>query len=313
MLEIRRYESSLREDWDGLVERSRQGTFLLARGYMDYHSDRFSDMSLMFYEGGTPMALLPANVDGDGLHSHQGLTYGGLVFDERLTSGAALGLFREMNAYLGSMGIRSVTYKRIPWIYHRLPAEEDLYAIWRECSASLVGRDISTAIPMDSRLGWSRDRRYGVNKARRNGVAVGESDDIGAFWRVLEDNLRDKYGARPVHTAGEMELLRSRFPGRIRLYAATRDGRTLGGTVLYDCGRVVHAQYISASPEGKALRVIDAVIDFVLGHAMGGGGWLDFGKSTEEGGRILNEGLIYQKEGFGGRGICYDTYRWETK
>ena len=34
----------------------------------------------------------------------------------------------------------------------------------------------------------------------------------------------------------------------------------------------------------------------------------DFGVSTEQRGSYLNEGLIFQKEGFGGRAICYDTY-----
>ena len=38
--------------------------------------------------------------------------------------------------------------------------------------------------------------------------------------------------------------------------------------------------------------------------------YFDFGISTEHNGRLLNEGLIYQKEGFGGRGICYDTYEY---
>ena len=34
----------------------------------------------------------------------------------------------------------------------------------------------------------------------------------------------------------------------------------------------------------------------------------DFGISTEQGGRYLNEGLIFQKEGFGARTVVYDTY-----
>ena len=38
--------------------------------------------------------------------------------------------------------------------------------------------------------------------------------------------------------------------------------------------------------------------------------YLDFGRSTEGDGSILNGGLIAQKEGFGGRAICYDTYEW---
>ena len=36
--------------------------------------------------------------------------------------------------------------------------------------------------------------------------------------------------------------------------------------------------------------------------------YLDFGISTEQDGKWLNEGLIFQKEGFGGRAVCYDQY-----
>ena len=86
----------------------------------------------------------------------------------------------------------------------------------------------------------------------------------------------------------------------------------LGGTVLYITPQVVHAQYISASPEGKAMRVIDAIYDRILNHDFADGLYFDFGKSTEDRGRVLNESLIYQKEGFGGRGVCYDWYEWEV-
>jgi hypothetical protein len=40
--------------------------------------------------------------------------------------------------------------------------------------------------------------------------------------------------------------------------------------------------------------------------------YLDFGKSTETHSDILNENLIYQKEGFGARAVCYDTYEWDV-
>ena len=42
---------------------SKNGTFLFLRAYMDYHSDRFHDHSLMFHnEKGKLIAVLPANI-----------------------------------------------------------------------------------------------------------------------------------------------------------------------------------------------------------------------------------------------------------
>lgn len=310
MIDIRHYEPQSASEWNAFVAESKNGTFLFDRRYMDYHSDRFADSSLMVYRDGRLFALLPANREGDVLCSHRGLTYGGLVTGPSATASAVVETFEAVNAYLRGEGLRRVVYKAVPWIYHRIPAEEDLYALFRVCRARLVARDISSAIMQPHRLKWHRDRRYGINRCRNNGVAVELSDDFEGFWPVLEDNLMRSHGARPVHSLGEIRLLKSRFPDNILLYVARRDGRVLGGTVLYVTPQVVHAQYISASAEGKALRVIDAIYDRILNGDFADCLYFDFGKSTEDFGRVLNESLIYQKEGFGGRGVCYDWYEW---
>ncbi len=306
--EIRRYTPEDKAEWNAFVAASKNGTFLFDRNYMDYHADRFSDFSLMFYREDRLYALLPANKDGRTLVSHGGLTYGGLVTDSSATANGVVQLFGQLVKYLASQGFDAFVYKAIPWIYHRHPAEEDLYALFRTGRARLLARDISSTIIQSRPLKWHRDRRYGINRCRNNGVEVGQSDDYAAFWRVLDDNLMATYGVHPVHSLDEMLLLKSRFPRNIVLYSATKDGRTLGGTVLYLTPQTVHAQYISASPEGKRLRVIDAIYDRILNEDFAFFPIFDFGKSTEGHGRVLNESLIYQKEGFGARGVCYDTY-----
>lgn len=312
MFEIKRYTSADAAEWNNFVAGSKNGTFLFDRGYMDYHADRFADHSLMIYRDDRLYALLPACADADGtLWSHRGLTYGGVITSVDASATDMVSLFAELNGFLRSVsGIRRVVYKAVPWIYHRLPAEEDLYAIFRECNARLFSREISSTIFLESRVRWSHGRKCGVSKARNNGVTVECSSDLAGFWQVLTANLNTRYGVNPVHTLAEMELLKSRFPANICLYVARRDGEVVGGTVLYDFGRVVHSQYISASAEGKRLGAIDAIYDRILNHDFADRRYFDFGKSTEEQGRRLNESLIFQKEGFGGRGVCYDTYEW---
>lgn len=312
MFEIKRYSEEWKAEWDGFIDRSKNGTFLLKRDYMDYHSDRFSDFSLMFFLKDRLYAVLPANTNEGTLYSHQGLTYGGLITDSNAKAAEVCALFAEMNAFLKTNEIGRVVYKAIPWIYSSLPAEEDLYAIFRTCDARIMSRDISSTIIGCDKIKWSRDRRYGINKARNNNVSVNKCDDFAGFWKILSANLENKYDVRPVHSLEEILLLKSRFPDNIQLYAAYRDEEMLGGTVLYLTGQTVHAQYISASPEGKHLRVIDAIYDWILNHDFSDIPYFDFGKSTEQGGRFLNETLIYQKEGFGARGVCYDTYEWKV-
>ena len=314
MFEVKQYTQEQAQEWNEFIEDSRQGTFLFNRSYMDYHADRFKDVSLMIYRKGQLYALLPANRLGDTLYSHQGLTYGGLITKKQSTTAEICEVFIKINEYLYHSGVQRVIYKPTPWIYHCYPGEEDLYTLTYICHAQLTSRDISSTIPFDSRIKFSESRRSGIRKATRAGVTVRESKDLATFWDILDKNLTNKYATHPVHSLEELTLLHSRFPNSIRLFMAYNNkGIAIGGTIIYEMPRVVHSQYISASPEGKRLGAIDLLFDYILNDVYANHkGFFDFGKSTEEEGKILNTTLIFQKEGFGGRGVCYDCYEWET-
>lgn len=313
MFEILRYTPSHADEWNQFVATSKNGTFLFDRRYMDYHADRFEDCSLMFFLNGKLYGLLPANRRGDVLYSHQGLTYGGLIMNEKATASAVLQLFREMNGWLLSQGIAKVIYKAVPHIYHTIPAEEDLFALYSACDAQLLERNVTCSIDLSRKLKWNRDRKYGINRCRNNGVVVKESEDLDGFWEILNRNLMQRFGAKPIHTIEEMRLLKSRFPRLIRLFVAEQEGRMLGGTLLYLSRNVVHTQYISASEEGKHLRVMDAIFHHLLNEREWGCRYFDFGTSNEEDGRYLKESLIYQKEGFGARAVSHDIYEYDVR
>lgn len=310
-MEIRRYRREDKELWNSFVSKARNATFLFDRNYMDYHADRFDDNSFMFYHKGKLKAVLPANVAGDTLYSHQGLTYGGLLLDKKATVEDVLECFDSLNSWLRENGISKVVYKALPWIYQQYPSEEDLYALTWKCKAQLISRDISSSIVIDNKLKFAESRKSGIRKALSLNIEVGESNDVDGFWHVLEDNLGNRYNAKPVHTASEMKLLMSRFPNNIRLYVAKMNGEIVGGTLIYVTPQVVHTQYISASVEGKKHGALDLLFDYILNKVYANCRYFDFGKSTEQGGAYLNEPLIFQKEGFGGRGVCYDWYQWE--
>ena len=214
MFEIVRYTSAHHDEWNKFVAASKNGTFLFDRRFMDYHADRFEDCSLMIYRRGVLYALLPANIKGEVLTSHGGLTYGGLVMSDKCTAKGVQEAFEAINDYLRVIAVRKVVYKAIPWIYHQQPAEEDLFALTSVCFARLIIRDISSAIISERRLPFAESRRSGIRKAQRRGLQVRESTDFAAFWQVLNANLTKKYGVRPVHSAEELILLNSRFPDK---------------------------------------------------------------------------------------------------
>jgi len=299
------------DEWNLFVAASKNGTFLFDRRFMDYHSDRFCDHSLLVYRDQRLYALLPANQKDDTLVSHGGLTYGGLVTDSRCSAKGVLDAFTAINEYLRQQGFRHVVYKAVPWIYHQLPAEEDLYALTSVCHARLTIRDISSAIIGDRKIRFSESRKSGIRKAHRQGLTIAESTDFATFWQILNENLTGKYGVRPVHSVAELELLHSRFPEKIRLYMAF-DGETpVGGTLLFLTPQVLHTQYISANAFGKQHGAIDLLFDHLINNTYKDYPYIDFGKSTVSDSADLNEQLIFQKEGFGARAVCYDTYEYD--
>lgn len=310
MISLRRYTANDAKAWDAFVATAKNATFLFMRGYMDYHSDRFTDHSLMFYDNNSLYALLPANISGDTLYSHQGLTYGGILLGEKASTPTTLSLFDVLNEYLRNIGVRRVVYKPVPHVYHTLPAEEDLYALYWRCKARVTKRDIGTMLELGNSPRWARLRRRGVKHAQEAGITVREDDNLEAFWKVLEQNLWDCHGVKPVHTVEEMRLLKSRFPENIRLYNAYLGDALVGGILLYIYKNVVHAQYSSATPEGKHMGALDIIYDRLLNHDFTEYKYFDWGRSTEGDGHMLNENLIMQKEGFGGRAVIYDTYEY---
>ena len=312
-MQINLYQCGLQqfEEWNAFVAQSKNGTFLFDRRFMDYHANRFQDYSLMFYDEDRLLAVMPAHVDGDSLMTHGGLTYGGLVMSPKIRAAQVCELFRDLNDILRQDGFRRVVYKAVPWIYHQQPAEEDLYALTSVCHAHLAIRDISSVIVGDRKKCFSGSRKDGIRKAHKKGLEVHESTDFAAFWRILNDNLTGKYGVHPVHSAAELELLNGRFPDQIKLYIVFDDEEPVGGTVLFLTPQVLHTQYISATPTGKAYGAIDLLFDELIHSVYADYRYIDFGKSTTSDSADLNEKLIFQKEGFGARAVCYDTYEYD--
>ena len=311
MFDVIPYSVERAGDWNRYVAEAKNATFLFDRSYMDYHADRFSDASMMVFDKkGHIVALMPANRVGETLYSHQGLSFGGLVIDRKATAQNVCDILTAINNFLRQRGFRKVLYKAVPWIYATCPAEEPLYALNQVCKATLQSRDITSVIDLDAPLPFAELRRRGARRALRNGVSIRPSSDFDTFWQLLSDNLHVKYKACPVHSLSEINLLRSRFPDNIRLYAAFEDNTMLAGTVLDISPRVVKTQYISASPRGKELGALDLLFDQLVHQRPLPQRFLDLGTSALERSNDLRLPLIFQKEGFGARAVCFDTYEW---
>lgn len=308
-LHIRRYDPATdRLSWDDFVDRSKNGTFLFRRDYMDYHSDRFDDWSLVAYDDRDRItALLPANLTDDNtLHSHQGLTYGGWITPARgFDMQSMMQLWEKSLDHMRSQSVRQLVYKPVPHIYHRYPAEEDLYALFHS-GARLVRRQVSSAIDLSMPVLYNENTRRKLKDEKR--ATIQASYRLDDFWRVLGQLLHEKHDAATVHTLDEITMLRSHFPDNIVLVTAEESGDVIAGAVLYLTDTVVHLQYAASDARGRALKAFPALYAYVMQNLCHGRRYLDFGTSDGRLPGTLNHGLLQHKYGLGGRAVVYDTY-----
>jgi hypothetical protein len=299
-------------EWDELVQRSPNGTFLHSRRFLAYHGNRFCDSSVVFTApNGAIIGVLPAALDPKDdrtVITHPGATYGGIVHDGTVHGSGMQRAIEGAVELFRLQGRRRFLYKTVPYIYHRSPTQSDVYWLHR-IGATRSGCDLSATVDMGRRLAPTHMRSRSMRKACRATVVVLETPDFRRFWGLLESTLMDRHGVRPVHTIQEIELLASKFPAQIKCVIAEADGEVIAGSVLFVTDTVVHAQYYAASPRGRQLSGLDLVIE----HCIELTGRLncryyDFGISTEERGRVLNEGLLRYKTSFGAGCCTYESY-----
>ena len=310
-MQVTKYEGNRKLEWDNFVKSSKNGHFFFYRDYMEYHSDRFQDFSLIIYNNkGNIMALLPASIDGDTVISHGGLTFGGFVSASKMTAAKMLDVFDNVKQFLKNAGVRIFIYKCMPAIYNKYPSDEDLYALFRN-NAELYRRDVSFSIYQPDRLGYQEQRKRAVKKGYRHQYILHESSKYEEYIALLDKILMKYHGTHPVHNVNELRLLAEKFPYNIKLYTAENKGRIEAGTVLFLQSGVVHTQYLANSDEGRKNGALDCLLDWLITDVYKDKTWFDFGISCEQEGRYLNEGLAAQKEGFGARAVVHDFYRIE--
>lgn len=317
-MKIVRYSPDQASRWDEFVEASANGTFLHLRSYMDYHSDRFADCSLMVYsDSGRLTALLPANIKDTTLYSHGGLTYGGWIVARRHCLDSVL--LEAMDAareWMADNGINELIYKPVPHIYHQTPCEADIYYLWLN-GASMKSCLLSSAIDLRSPRCQSESSRQASRHATEQKISLCMGPEayvhLADFYTLLCRVLAERHDTRPVHSLDEIKLLMSRFPNNIKLAVAhSANGELLAGTLVYITATVAHTQYIAVSPLGRKTGVFAAIIDYVADALPRGCRYLDFGNSNEDNGFILNTTLNQQKYQLGGRPTVYTEWILST-
>lgn len=308
-IKIVSYEPMRKSEWDDFVSRAKNSHFMFYRDYMDYHADRFVDNSLMFYDEKKQLiALMPANLSNKSLYSHQGLSFGGLCMRKDITTSVVLNIFNSLIEFLrDTKQVEKLIYKRLPDFYTSYPSQEDLYALFI-LESKLFRRDVSSAIDLQRPLSIASIKTKSAKRALKNNIVISEESNLAEFWELLTLVLQSQHNVNPIHSLKEIEFLHQKFPSNIRCFAAKKDNKVIAGTLIFETPEVVHTQYLANGELGRKLFALDLLISELIKQYSNKKKYFDFGISTENMGRMLNAGLISQKEGFGARALVHDFF-----
>ncbi|MGY0393093.1 GNAT family N-acetyltransferase [Bizionia sp. KMM 8389] len=305
---VEKYHPKQKGLWNDFVNQAKNGTFLFNRDFMDYHNDRFDDASVLVYKNNKIIAAFPANkLDGQVI-SHQGLTYGGLIYTSKLKFHAVLEVFKALLMYYESESFKTITIKQLPSIYSTVPNNELDYLMFL-LEAKLIRRDLLSVVNISEKLAYSKDRKDGVKRALKHNLIVKNDNLFDDFWNtILIPNLESKHQSQPVHTLEEIKKLHNCFPNQIKQFNVYDGGKLVAGTTIFVTETVAHSQYISGNADKNILGSLDFLHQHLLEVVFKNKVYFDFGISNENQGQQVNAGLQYWKEGFGARGITQDFY-----
>ena len=310
---IIKYSAEQYKIWNNFVANAKNATFLFHRDFMDYHSDRFQDFSLLvFDEKEVLKAILPANISDNKIYSHQGLTYGGIVIDSTLKLEKFSSIYENILRFLSENNIEIINFKLLPNIYCSQPSEEIKYALFLS-EAKLTRTDVLATIDLKNQFKIDPNRMEGVKRAEKAVLEIKKTTDLSDFWNtVLLPNLKHKHETKPVHSLEEITQLQQKFPNNIVQFNVYQNDEIIAGTTLFIDKKTVHIQYISAIGDKNQHGALDYLFHHLITSFFADYSYFDFGISNENQGKKINKGLQYWKETFGARTFTQEFYEVQT-
>jgi hypothetical protein len=312
LIEIKPYSSELKNDWNAFVKAADNSNFLFDRNFMEYHSDRFSDCSVMVYDENNLVGVFPANKKENTVYSHQGLTYGGLILNERRNVKKLISYHHGVFSYYNNLGNSEIVYKPIPNYISRTVNDLEHF-VMNTVNAEVVRVDTSFVLDLKAELKFQERRRRSVKKGEKVATEVKLDNDFEKYWNgILVPNLQEKFGTKPVHSLGEIQLLHSRFPDQIKQANAYVNGEIMAGVTLMEFGNTVHCQYISSNDAGRDNGAIDFLFNNLINLYQKDKTYFSLGTANNSGNDI-NIGLCEWKEGWGAKIHAHFYYKFKTE
>ncbi|SCY26932.1 hypothetical protein SAMN02927916_1674 [Flavobacterium anhuiense] len=311
---IKKYSQEDYSIWNDFVAQSKNATFLFHRDFMEYHKDRFEDFSLLVFEDEKLRAILPANKKENAIYSHQGLTYGGLIYLPKLKAEKVESILDEILLFLKENQVNTFYYKPVPNFYFSEGnAAMDFFLLKR--GAILERKEMNLAVNLQAPLKISKSKMKHFRRIENLDLDIFEEENFDPFWeKILEPRLAEKFNVKPVHSKEEIAFLKSKFPKNIRQYSAYRNDEIIAGITIFETKNVVKSQYGATSKIGEEFRALDFLfINLIHKYKRKGKHFFDMGIVGEENELGYNQGLLAQKEELGCSVYNQDFYKIEIK
>jgi hypothetical protein len=311
-MKVIRYQAQHFDIWNAFIKQAKNVTFLFDRNFMEYHSDRFEDFSLMVFDEKERLAaVLPANKVENTVFSHQGLTYGGLVLGKKMTGIEVYDITQFLFEFLKNQNINKLIVKPILSIYQKIPSYEfECFLVSK--GARLYRKDLNLAInfSIDSTLSKSKAKHF--RRIEKLGLTVKQEHEFDLFWEaVLVPRLNEKHGINPVHSLIEIRHLAQKFSQNIVQYNVYFEDQILAGVTLFKTANVIKSQYGATTKLGEKYRALDYLFIHLIELYKNEVNYFDMGIVTEKNTTGFNEGLLKQKEELGCTIYTQDYYELE--
>jgi hypothetical protein len=314
MISVVEYDHQKDGEWDAFVtSNSRNGGIFHERNFLSYHpADRFNDRSLLFYdEEGQLLGVLPAALKSDGnkskIVSHPGSSAGGLVYERSAGLRKVLSMVDAAVLFYRSAGASAVELRLAEPIFANPGDAELSYSLWN-LGFKIATREISSCVNLSSEDNWLEMGRkkniFDVRKLQKMGAVV-SLGSIENAYRIIANNLDNRYSKTPTHSLEELLELKNRYPDRIDPWLISLNGDILATVVVFKVNKhAVHTFYIAQDYTFAKLQPMTTFFYELFGvYKNLGFEWFNFGISSRA--ELIKWGILEFKERVGGRA----TYR----
>jgi len=299
MIKIIRYNSIHKNFWDTFCQNSNNAIFQNMRDYLEYKEiEKYSDHSLLLLDDDTLVALLPAAQVDRTVISHPFTAHGGIITENNLSHSYLEKLWAGIINYFFKNNLTSIRIKS-KFIDQNFGSDSLESFILLSKGFNVYESNLNSVVYLNNPTQFSSRKKRNLKKFEGT-YLLSDQNNLKEIYDLIQLTLKNYHGVSPTHSFKELKFLVKTFPKNIELFSAVVDDEISACSVVYKYNKAWHTQYLASSELGRKNGALDSLL-VLIGHKAKDVGCthLSFGISTENNGKVLNNGLFNYKQEFG--------------